>query len=470
MSEQSGGGVGGDTATSPAHPVADLAARLRHRLEDLTTSPVPVWAMSTGEKAQTLLDLATAQAQLDALRLQVLAEADRDPDVTDPGDRTVAEWVARQTRQTKPAARGDLKLARTLETQRPVLAAGMADGRVSLAQARAISRALDLLPVTGRFATTAEQRSTAEAHLVDLAGDFDATALEQLGRRIYAVICPDAVDAYEGTLLEAEEARAARKTTFEMWQDHQGTCHGRFRIPQLHGQMLKKALQALTHPTRVPTPEPVEPVETDNPAAEPAQVSTSSTGSQMVEPVETRPLPVEPVETTPAPVRRGQAFCELLERLRAEDLPATGGGDATVVVTMTLEDLEGRLEQAGVATLDTGARISAREARRLAARHRLIPAVLGGAGQVLDLGATQRLFTKAQRLALTIGQRTCRAEHCTVPAALCQVDHAIPWARGGPTDLANARLLCGPHHRRLTHPGYRHETTPGGRVRFHRRE
>ncbi|WP_157210175.1 HNH endonuclease signature motif containing protein [Nocardioides aequoreus] len=65
---------------------------------------------------------------------------------------------------------------------------------------------------------------------------------------------------------------------------------------------------------------------------------------------------------------------------------------------------------------------------------------------------------------------TCRAEHCTVSAAMCQVDHAIPWARGGPTDLTNARLLCGPHHRRLTHPAYRHETIPEGRVRFHRRE
>ncbi|WP_425411795.1 DUF222 domain-containing protein [Nocardioides aequoreus] len=398
--------------------------------------------MSTDEKVQTLLDLAVAQAQLDALRLQVLAEADRDPDVTDPGDRTVADWVARQTRQTKPAARAELKLARTLETDRPVLAAGMAAGGVNLAQARAISRALDLLPVSGRFATTAEQRSTAEAHLVGLAGDFDATALEQLGRRIYAVICPEAVDAYEGTLLEAEEARAARKTTLEMWQDHQGTCHGRFRIPQLHGQMLKKALQALTNPTRVSTPEPVEHVETDNPAAEPAGVSTSSTDNQMV----------EPVETTPAPVRRGQAFCELLERLRAEDLPATGGGDATVVVTMSLHDLEQRLDAAGVATLDTGTRISARLARRLAARHRLIPAVLGGAGQVLDLGATQRLFTNASPTPATATTPPPRAASASTDASdaprslvspraradkMCPAAGGLPPGRSGPSSSAD---------------------------------
>lgn len=156
----------------------------------------------------------------------------------------------------------------------------MAAGRVTAAQARAIVRALDLLPATGRFATTADQRATAEAHLVDLAADFDATALEQLGRRIHAVICPDHVDAYEGTLLEAEEAHAARRTSLQMWHDHHGTCHGRFRIPRLHGHILKKALESLTNPTRV---------------------STGLT-SEPIEPVETTPTkPVEPVETTPSP-------------------------------------------------------------------------------------------------------------------------------------------------------------------------
>ncbi|QWZ07641.1 13E12 repeat family protein [Nocardioides panacis] len=77
-------------------------------------------------------------------------------------------------------------------------------------------------------------------------------------------------------------------------------------------------------------------------------------------------------------------------------MPRAGGVNATVVVTMTLEQL---LSGLGAAGLDTGDRISAGAARRLACRAGLVPAVLGGASQVLDLGRTRRLHSRAQRLA-----------------------------------------------------------------------
>ena len=35
-----------------------------------------------------------------------------------------------------------------------------------------------------------------------------------------------------------------------MWEDEQGVCHGRFRIPALHAAMLRKAIQSLTNPVR----------------------------------------------------------------------------------------------------------------------------------------------------------------------------------------------------------------------------
>ena len=53
---------------------------------------------------------------------------------------------------------------------------------------------------------------------------------------------------------------------------------------------------------------------------------------------------------------------------------------------------------------------------------------------------------------------------------MCQAHHDLPWSAGGPTDLANARLLCGPLHRLLDDPRYSHETTPAGKIRYHRRE
>ncbi|GAB3992981.1 HNH endonuclease signature motif containing protein [Nocardioides marmoraquaticus] len=451
-----GGSVTGTSepdAGVPRHPVADFTRRLRHRLDQLAApSARPVWAMRAEELADTLLDLATAQAQLDALRLTVMAEAERNGSILDPGDRSIADWYARETRSRRSLARADLRLAQATDDAMPHLATGMATGRVSLDQARAIKRSLDLLPVSGEFAVDGDQREVAEAHLVDLAHDHDAADLDHLGRRLYAVIAPEAADAYEGRLLEAEEARAARTTVFETWTDHQGLTHGRFRIPKLHGAMLKKALDAIMSPLRDTAPSSVEPVETT-----------------ATEPVETTAIDTDPHDTRPVTVRRGEAFCELLERLSARDLPATAGGDATIVVTIRHDDLTAALDTAGVATLDTGHRISAAEARRLACRHKLLPAVLDGGSHVLDLGRSRRLHSKAQRLALAVEQGGCTAEHCDVPAAKCHAHHDTPWSQGGTTDTGTGRLLCGPHHRRVHDPALRHERLPDGTLRFHRR-
>lgn len=437
MTEQVGGG---GEAVAQCHPVADFADRLLARLEGLRQSPVPVWSMSPQDKQHTLTTLATAQAQLEAMRLEVLLAADRDEAAIDPGDRNAADWTARATRQTRASARADLTLAEDLDERYPVVGAGVRAGMVRVDQARAILRGLNLLPTSGEFAVDADQRRRAEEHLVDLADSHDAKALEQLARRIYSVVCPEHADHYEGRMLEAEEARAARKVTLEMHEDHQGVVHGRFRLPRLHGHMLCKQLQAIMSPLRPDAPD------TCDAAAERTER-----------------------DSRPLPVRRGEALCELIERTSASDLPQTGGGDATVIVTMTLPDLLGQLDRAGVATLDTGTRISAAEARRLACHHRVLPMVLGGDSVVLDQGRSKRLHTKHQRLALYATQTHCSAEHCDVPASMCQAHHDHSWQHGGHTDTTTGRLLCGPHHRRLHDPRIEHRTTPDGKIQFHRR-
>lgn len=72
-------------------------------------------------------------------------------------------------------------------------------------------------------------------------------------------------------------------------------------------------------------------------------------------------------------------------------------------------------------------------------------AVLGPDGRVLDLGRRARLFTGATRRAIEIGDLECTHESCDVRYERCDVDHALPWAAGGPTDRSNGRLRC-PHH------------------------
>ncbi len=133
---------------------------------------------------------------------------------------------------------------------------------------------------------------------------------------------------------------------------------------------------------------------------------------------------------------------------------------------MTLESLEGGL---AAATLDTGDRISAATARRLACEAGVVPVVLGGKSQPLDVGRANRYFTPAQRIAMGIRDGGCTARGCDAPPAMCHAHHDDPWSCHGHTDLARGRLLCPFHHRRIHDPEY--ETDVGGdhQVTFHRR-
>src|SRR6478736_1639799 len=138
------------------HPVLDFAHRLRERLDSVAR--VPLWSMTQEQQREALTTLAQARAQLEALELRLLAEADRSGATTDTGAGTAADWLATEARQVRRDARSDLRLAQALE-RHDVLSAAMAEGRVNTAQARAIVAALDKLPTTGEFAVTAEQRS-----------------------------------------------------------------------------------------------------------------------------------------------------------------------------------------------------------------------------------------------------------------------------------------------------------------------
>jgi hypothetical protein len=89
----------------------------------------------------------------------------------------------------------------------------------------------------------------------------------------------------------------------------------------------------------------------------------------------------------------GHGFTRLLETLDPASLPRHGG-DATVVnVVISLEELRKDLGVATVGYDETnGATISAAEARRMACNATIIPWVLGGDSEVLDVGRASRFF------------------------------------------------------------------------------
>ncbi|HET7399167.1 MAG TPA: DUF222 domain-containing protein [Intrasporangium sp.] len=142
--------------------------------------------------------------------------------------------------------------------------------------------------------------------------------------------------------------------------------------------------------------------------------------------------------------RRADALLELVGRAVAapEGMPRTER--AKLVVTMSVEALLGQLRGAGVAKNDEV--LSPSTVRRLACDAGIIPVVLAGPSEVLDVGHEERFFTPAQRRALAIRDRGCTFPGCTIPPQWCESHHVKHWLHGGPTDLLNAALLCARHH------------------------
>jgi len=137
---------------------------------------------------------------------------------------------------------------------------------------------------------------------------------------------------------------------------------------------------------------------------------------------------------------------------------------ATVIVRVNLDDLE---SGTGYGIIDgTDQPISVAAVRRMAAAGGVIPCVLGSDGEILDLGRERRLFTRAQKLALT--ERDGGCARCGLPPHMTKVHHINWWKRDtGPTDLSNGILLCESCHHRIHDNGWdiRIDNPPGNHTR-----
>ncbi|WP_336714865.1 HNH endonuclease [Arthrobacter sp. USHLN218] len=130
--------------------------------------------------------------------------------------------------------------------------------------------------------------------------------------------------------------------------------------------------------------------------------------------------------------------------LKTGRLPDSGGHRAQVVVTTGYEQLAGLLT--GGANAVFNGPVSATAVRRMACDAEIIPAVLGSRGEVLDLGRSQRFFSRATRRALVARDKGCAFPGCTMPAFWTEAHHIVPWWAGGHTSVSNGVCLCILHH------------------------
>lgn len=408
---------------SHQHPLLAAVAGISEDLDKAATFN-PTF-LPGGVKATAIRELATIVTRAQGLLLSVMAASG---DVAaEHGAQSVGAWYANATRHDHRPAIGLDHLARSLDTDYPHLHDSVLTGRVNLDQAAVVVHALEDLPAD----LAADIRERAELHLIDLADHWAPTPLRRLARKVLDVVAPEVNEEHERRALEREEQIAAEHTRLSLTPLGDGTTRIAGRIADATADRLRTYLEAFASPRRTAT-------EADG-------------------------------ERIPAPRLLGLALTDLLEALPAHVLPAHGGTATTVTVHLDLDQLKGSLDKAGVAALDTGEPITASQARRLACHAGLLPVVLGGASEVLDLGRTKRLHTAAQRKAIRLQHQHCQADGCTVPAAWCETHHPHSWADGGKTDLDNAALLCSHHHHRAHDTRYLTQLMPNGDHRFTRR-
>ena len=154
----------------------------------------------------------------------------------------------------------------------------------------------------------------------------------------------------------------------------------------------------------------------------------------------------------PLAQRRVDAFETIMREALRHDTGSLAGTAVTMLVTVTLDELRTGLGAARISGVDEP--ISAATARRLAADAELIPVVLGGDSEVLDLGRSARLFSEPQRRAMVARDGGCVWPGCQAPPSWCEAAHLEPWLPHGPTDLDNGALMCSAHHHRFDRDGW----------------
>ena len=385
----------------------------------------PVDGLGPEELAEAVRLGALLEGRVSGLRLHCVAAAETTGAVAARADADAGAWAARAGKN-RSRSWGGVWLARLMEDSYPATRAALATGRISEDHAEIIVGSCERIPEQVRAALSAGDLAGCEEQLVAKAGHMSPKNLRRAARRFLEPLSERFAEEHEEAVLVAAEERAERETWLTLGDNGDGTWTGRFTIPDLHAAILTKVLDVLGTPRR------------------------HHRGSQC-------DVTVGNWNFTEI---RGRAFCELLEHL-----PTTGHARSGIHLVVHLDEDQLR-DRVGSATTDTGVEVSTQTLRRLACDAGLLPMVLRGRSVPLDLGTRQRLFSRAQVIALSAIHTTCAADGCDRPFAWTEIHHVQPWSQGGPTDLDNAVPLCGHHHRRIHDPYYEHCRQPDGSITF----
>lgn len=312
------------------------------------------------------------------------------------------------------------------------MSGSLRDGTLSHAQFQAIRVGLGEPPVERYPKLDPDFLPRAWATAVErLIDEAPHLPVEEL--RTSARIARDRLDPV-GVTLRFEERFAAR--SFRSWVDEHGQRHGRFVFDDDAAAWVDAILQAALRPRR--GPRFVDPHAVTTGTATVVDASDDRSGEQIAYDT------LVAVLRTGAAADPGQAFGDRQPGVRivleasALAKAEPDGSEATSVEPAVSG--VGHLEDGGEALpggvvesylCDAGA----------------VPVSLDDAGRPLDVGRHQRLFTRAQRIAIAVRDGGCVGIGCRAPISQCEMHHIDHWAADrGHTDVDDGVPLCRNHH------------------------
>jgi hypothetical protein len=137
-------------------------------------------------------------------------------------------------------------------------------------------------------------------------------------------------------------------------------------------------------------------------------------------------------------------------------------------VLIDLATLTDGLHENSICETYDGIAVPISEERRMCCDADIIPYVLGGHGEITDLGRSTRTANRAQRRRLRAMHATCVGDGCNVGFEHCHIHHVIFWRFQGPTDISNLVPVCSKHHHLAHEGGWTLSMTPDRTVTWTR--
>lgn len=348
-------------------------------------------------EASTVEVLERQLSRLEAVVCRTVAAYEQSGDWAPSGARTATAWLATRTRLPKAAAARQLRLGRRA-AERPVASRAWEEGDIGTAQFATIA-------ALGNERTE-EALARDEALLVDQAGRLRFGDFARAAAYWAQLADPD------GTEESAEARRGARG--LHLSQSMDGMWLGSLTLDPIAGTIVADELARIE------------------------RLLFCDDWSAAKEALGRDPGPGD-LARTPA-MRRADALVEMATRSKVAKESA-GRPAPLFSVLVGYETLQGRVLELANGTVlapgDLAVWLSEADVER---------AVFGPKNRI-EVSATARLFTGATRRAIELRDRRCTHPYCDRPASECEVDHVVPFARGGPTTQENGRLLCGFHNR-----------------------